>query len=528
MIRYIPFAIVFALCVWSLFIPLSGAAWLLLLAWPLLVLGAADLVQRRHSLYRNYPVVGHLRALAESVRPQIQQYFIESDIDGRPYDRQQRSLIYQRSKNEVETHPFGTERSVLRSGYEWVNHSMAPRAADHEPPRVRIGGSACQQAYDTALLNVSAMSFGSLSAAAIEALSRGAARGRFAHDTGEGAISPYHERGGADLIWELGTGYFGARARDGGFDAGAFKDKAALPQVKMIEVKLSQGAKPGHGGILPASKVTEEIARTRGIPVGEECVSPAYHRAFDTPRGLLEFVAQLRDLSGGKPVGFKLCIGHRWEFLAICKAMLDTGLRPDFIVIDGKEGGTGAAPVEFTDHVGTPLRDGLLFARNALVGCDLKADIRLGAAGKVASGFDMAVMMALGADWCNAARAFMFALGCLQSQHCHTNHCPVGIATQDPLRQKGLDITDKSVRVANYQAKTVRALLEITAAAGLEHPHELQPYHFFHRTSSRESELLSETYPLLQAGVLSSGDMDSQWQKLWARASADSFARISS
>ncbi|MFK7913476.1 MAG: FMN-binding glutamate synthase family protein [Pseudomonadales bacterium] len=525
MIRYIPFAIVVALCILSLLAPLAGSAWLLLLAWPLLAIGAADLLQQEHSLRRNYPVVGHLRMLAESIRPQVQQYFVESDIEGKPYDRQQRSLIYQRSKNAVETHPFGTERDVTRSGYEWVNHSMAPRAAAHEPPRVRIGESSAQP-YDSALLNVSAMSFGSLSAAAIEALSSGAAQGGFAHDTGEGAISPYHERGGADLIWELGTGYYGARSTDGGFDAGLFKDKAALPQVKMIEIKLSQGAKPGHGGILPAAKVTAEIAQTRGIPVGQECISPAYHRAFDTPRGLLQFVAQLRELSGGKPVGFKLCIGHRWEFMAICKAMLDTGIRPDFIVIDGKEGGTGAAPVEFTDHVGTPLRDGLLFARNALVGCDLKSDIRLGAAGKVATGFDMAVMMALGADWCNAARAFMFALGCLQSQHCHTNHCPVGIATQDPLRQKGLDVTSKAVRVAAYQAKTVQALQEITAAAGLEHPHELQPYHFFHRTSSRESVLLSETYPLLEPGALVAGDMDAAWQKIWARASADSFARV--
>ncbi len=521
MIRYLPFAGIVALALLTPWLPV----WLAVVVWPLLLIGVADLVQQRHSLLRNYPVIGHLRRLAESVRPQIHQYFVEGDTEGAPYDREQRTLIYQRAKSAIETHPFGTERDVMRSGYEWVNHAICPKPPAEHPPRVPVGGAQCTQPYETALLNISAMSFGSLSAAAIEALSRGAASGGFAHDTGEGAISPYHERGGADLIWELGTGYYGARAQDGGFDPGAFREKAQLPQVKMCEIKLSQGAKPGHGGILPAAKVSQEIASTRGIPVGESCVSPPYHRTFSTPRGLLEFVAQLRELSGGKPVGFKLCIGHRWEFLAICKAMLDTGIKPDFIVIDGKEGGTGAAPAEFTDHVGTPLRDGLLFARNALVGCGLKDDIRLVAGGKIATGFDMAITMALGADWCNAARAFMFALGCLQSQHCHTNHCPVGIATQDALRQKGLDVTEKSVRVATYQAKTVHALLEITAAAGLDHPHQLEPYHFFHRLTSRDSVLLSETYPFLKAGALLDGEVDANWQRMWQRASADNFVR---
>ncbi len=522
MIRYLPFVLIAVLCVASLWLP----PWVALISWPLLALGLWDLSQRSHSLHRNYPVIGHLREMAESIRPQMQQYFVESDTEGKPYDREQRSLIYQRAKNAVETHPFGTERDVHRSGYEWITHSIAPKPPAEEPPRVQIGGSECRQPYASALLNVSAMSFGSLSGAAIEALSRGAATGGFAHDTGEGAISPYHERGGADLIWELGTGYYGCRTQKGGFDAAAFKEKAALDQVKMIEIKLSQGAKPGHGGILPAAKVSAEIASTRGIPEGESCVSPPYHQAFSTPRGLLEFVAELRSLSAGKPVGFKLCIGHRWEFLGICKAMLDSGIRPDFIVIDGTEGGTGAAPVEFTDHVGMPLREGLLFARNALVGCDLSGDIRLGAAGKMVSGFDMAIAMALGADWCNAARAFMFALGCLQSQSCHTNHCPVGIATQDPRRQSALNVTDKAERVAAFQAKTVHALLEIAGAAGLDDPHQLQPYHFFHRTSSREAKLLSETYPFLEIGALRSGAGDEHWQKLWSRASADSFERM--
>ncbi|MEM1434926.1 MAG: FMN-binding glutamate synthase family protein [Pseudomonadota bacterium] len=499
--------------------------WTGLLSLPLLLLGCWDLLQQRHSLFRNYPIIGHLRILAESVRPMVYQYFVESDTEGKPFDREQRSLIYARAKNELSTHPFGTERDVTRTGYEWVNHSIAAKAPPATVPRVRIGGSACAQPYDSALLNISAMSFGSLSGAAIRALSTGAAQGGFAHDTGEGAISPYHLEGGADLIWELGTGYYGCRSADGGFDPDAFARKAELPAVRMIEVKLSQGAKPGHGGILPGAKVTAEIAATRGIPEGKDCLSPPYHRAFSTPIELLEFIAQLRTLASGKPVGFKLCVGHRWEFMAIVKAMLETDIKPDFIVIDGNEGGTGAAPVEFADHVGTPLRDGLLFARNALVGCNLKDEIRLGAAGKVAGGFDMAICMALGADWCNAARAFMFALGCLQSQSCHTNHCPVGVATQDPLRQRALHVTSKAARVARFQEQTVHALLEIVGAVGLEHPHELEPRHFFHRHSSRVSARLSESYPLLLPGALLDGsDLDTVWQRAWDLAQPHTFA----
>ncbi|MEM6710007.1 MAG: FMN-binding glutamate synthase family protein [Pseudomonadota bacterium] len=524
MLRYLPFAVVVGAVAALVLVP-SFPVWTAVFSVPLLALGLWDLLQRRHSLFRNYPLLGHIRILSESIRPMIHQYFVESDTDGRPFDREQRVLVYHRAHDQVASQPFGTERDTGRVGYEWINHSIAPKAPCAEVPRVRVGDR-CAQPYDTALLNISAMSFGSLSGAAIEALSKGARRGGFAHDTGEGAISPYHLNGGADLIWELGTGYYGCRTADGGFDPEAFAEKATLPNVRMIEVKLSQGAKPGHGGILPAAKVSEEIAATRGIPVGRECVSPPFHRTFDTPIGLLEFLSTLRELSGGKPVGFKLCIGHRWEFLSICKAMLDTGLRPDFIVIDGKEGGTGAAPAEFTDHVGTPLRDGLLFARNALVGCGLKDDVRLAAAGKVVSGFDMAICMALGADWCNAARAFMFALGCLQSQHCHNNKCPVGIATQDPLRQRGLDIEDKAQRVARFQEQTVHALLEITGAVGLDHPHELDPVHFFHRQSSRESSRLSETYPFLTPGSLLAGDVDEKWRDLWDASAAHSFARV--
>lgn len=502
-------------------------SWSALFIVPLALLGLWDFLQQRHSLFRNYPIIGHLRILAESIRPMVHQYFVESDTEGKPFDREQRSLIYARAKAEVSTHPFGTERDVTRNGYEWVNHSVAPRPPAAVAPRISVGGSECRQPYDTALLNISAMSFGSLSAAAIEALSAGARLGGFAQDTGEGAISPYHLAGGADLIWELGTGYYGCRSKDGAFDPGAFAEKAAQPTVKMIEIKLSQGAKPGHGGILPGAKVTAEIATTRGIPVGQDCLSPPYHQTFSTPLELLAFVAELRELSAGKPVGFKLCIGHRWEFVAICKAMLETGIRPDFIVIDGNEGGTGAAPVEFADSVGTPLRDGLLFARNALVGCNLKDEIRLAAAGKVVTGFDMAVCMALGADWCNAARAFMFALGCLQSQHCHTNRCPVGIATQDPWRQRGLDPEVKAVRVARFQEQTVHALLEIVGAVGLESPQQLMPAHFYRRHSSRESARLSESYPLLKPGVLLANDVDKNWRRIWKAAQAQSFAPVS-
>ena len=492
---------------------------------PLSALGLRDLFQTRHGLLRIYPLVGLFRYLAESIRPQVQQYFIEEDIAGRPFNRNERDVVYRRAKNVEDDEPFGTELDVYDDEYEWLNHSIAAFAADEVLPRARIGNAQCSQPYLASRFNISAMSFGSLGARAIEALNRGAAEGQFAHDTGEGAISPYHRFGG-DLIWEIGTGYFGCRDQDGQFDQGLFAEQASDPQVKMIEVKLSQGAKPGHGGVLPGAKVTPEIAKTRGVPVGQDCISPPAHSAFSSPTELLEFLATLRNLSEGKPVGFKLCIGHPWEFMAVCKAMLETGIRPDFIVVDGAEGGTGAAPPEFPAHVGTPLRDGLLFARNVLVGAGLKDDIALGASGKVVTGFRLASNLALGADWCNSARGFMFALGCLQSQRCHTGQCPTGITTHDPLRQRGLIVTDKAARVAQFHRHTIESCAALIGATGVSEPAQLTPEHLFRRKSAHRAETWRDIYPWLEPGeLLGSGELHARYREDWARARADQFAR---
>ncbi|MDB5660969.1 MAG: glutamate synthase [Cypionkella sp.] len=399
-------------------------------------LGVHDLLQTRHAILRNYPIIAHMRFLLEDIRPELRQYFFEGDKDGAPFPRDKRAIVYQRAKKDLDKRPFGTMYDVYQEQYEWLHHSIAPRpAAPIDAMRVNIGLG--PQAYSASLLNISAMSYGALSANAIRSLNRGAKAGGFFHDTGEGGVSPYHREFGGDLVWELGSGYFGARNMAGGFDATLFAEAAADPQIKMVELKLSQGAKPGHGGVLPAAKVTAEISAIRGVPMGQDCVSPASHSEFSTPIGLLEFVARMRELSGGKPAGFKLCIGHTWEFMAICKAMLETGITPDFIVIDGKEGGTGAAPLEFMDHVGMPLRDGLSFAHNALIGVGLRDKIKIGASGKITSAFDMATILALGADWCNAARGFMFAVGCIQAQSCHTGLCPTGVTSQDPIIRQG-------------------------------------------------------------------------------------------
>ncbi|OYW50974.1 MAG: FMN-binding glutamate synthase family protein [Rhodobacterales bacterium 12-65-15] len=432
--------------------------------------GLRDLTQTRHAVLRNYPVAAHLRFILESIRPEMRQYFFEGDKDGMPFARDKRAIVYQRAKQDLDKRPFGTQYDVYQEQYEWLHHSIAPKEAQpHDALRTLVGADS-RQPYSASLLNISAMSYGALSANAIRALNKGAKAGGFFHDTGEGGVSPYHREHGGDLVWELGSGYFGARAIDGGFDPAKFTDTATDPQIKMVELKLSQGAKPGHGGVLPAAKVTEEIARIRHVPMGQDCVSPASHAVFSTPVGLLEFVARMRDLSGGKPAGFKLCIGHPWEFMAICKAMVATGITPDFIVVDGKEGGTGAAPLEFMDHVGMPLRDGLSFVHNALIGIGVRERVRIGASGKITSAFDMARVMALGADWCNSARGFMFAVGCIQAQSCHTGECPTGVATQDPLRQRAIVVPDKAERVASYQRNTLHALAELVAAAGLTHP----------------------------------------------------------
>ncbi len=498
----------------------------------LLLLGVRDVRQRRHAVIRNYPVIGHIRYLLEFIRPEIRQYFIESDAEAVPFSRQQRSIVYQRAKDDPDKRPFGTQLDVGQVGYEWINHSLMPTTLPSHDFRVAIGngGSSCTQPYEASVFNISAMSFGSLSANAILALNGGAKKGGFAHDTGEGSVSVHHRVHGGDLIWEIASGYFGCRNDDGSFSADKFAATAADPQIKMIELKLSQGAKPGHGGMLPGPKVTAEIAAARGIAVGVDCVSPARHSAFSTPVEMLQFIERLRQLSGGKPTGFKLCIGHPWEWFAICKAMLETGLLPDFIVVDGTEGGTGAAPLEFTDHVGAPLQEGLLLVRTSLVGLNLRSRIRLGAAGKVVGAFDSARLMALGADWCNAARGFMFALGCIQAQSCHTGSCPTGVNTQDPLRQRALVVPDKMQRVYNYHQNTLHALQELVQAAGLQHPGDISASHIVRRISGSEVRLLSHLLPLVQPGALLDADAGrADWphnvfRLYWGMASAHSFA----
>jgi glutamate synthase domain-containing protein 2 len=469
----------------------------------LLGLGWRDVRQTRHSVLRNYPVIGHLRFLLEFIRPEIRQYFIEPDNEAAPFSRQQRSLVYQRAKGDPDKRPFGTQLDVHASGYEWMNHSMAPTALASHDFRVLIGGgTSCTQPYSASVFNISAMSFGALSANAILALNGGARRGNFAHDTGEGSISQHHRVHGGDLIWEIGSGYFGCRDDDGSFNAEKFAAAARDPQVKMIELKLSQGAKPGHGGVLPGPKVTAEIATARGVPVGVDCVSPASHGAFDSPLSMMSFIEELRQLSGGKPVGFKLCIGHPWEWFAIAKAMLESGLLPDFIVVDGAEGGTGAAPLEFTDHVGAPLQEGLLLVHNTLVGLGLRERIKIGCAGKVIGAFDIARMMALGADWCNAARGFMFALGCIQAQACHTGACPTGVTTQDPQRQKALVVPDKTERVYRFHQNTLKALQELVQAAGLAHPNRITAQHIVRRAADHEVKLLANALTFVKPGTL--------------------------
>jgi glutamate synthase domain-containing protein 2 len=486
------------------------------------LLGVWDLVQRRHSVLRNYPVIGHARFLLEKVRPELQQYFIERNFDGRPFDRDVRSIVYERAKGTAAEEPYGTEVDVYLPGHEFLVPSMAPRPVPEQPPRVRIGGPDCTQPYDMALYNVSAMSFGSLSSNAILALNGGAAAGGFAHDTGEGGMSEYHLRPGGDLVWEVGTGYFGCRTRDGDFDAGEFADKAAHPNVKCVSLKLSQGAKPGIGGVLPGAKVNAEIARVRDVPQGQTVISPPYHRVFSTPRELIRFVARMRELSGGKPAGFKLCVGSRRQFLAVCKAMIEEGTAPDFIIVDGAEGGTGAAPLEFADNVGTPLTEGLITVHNALVGAGLRDRIRIGASGKITTGSDLVKRLLQGADYGNAARAMMFAVGCIQAQRCHTNTCPVGVTTQDPRRARALDVGDKTERVRRLQEATVASALQIMAAMGVTDPAELGPHMLRRRVDPRTVCSYDELYEWLSPGRLLAEPPES-WAADWAAADPDRF-----
>ncbi|WP_158814405.1 FMN-binding glutamate synthase family protein [Methylocapsa sp. S129] len=487
------------------------------------LLGVRDLLQTHHSILRNYPISAHLRFLLEEIRPEIRQYFFESEKDGLPFPRDRRAVVYQRAKLALDKRPFGTQFDIYAPGYEWLQHSIAPRPVATESFRVSVGGPDCLRPYSISVLNISAMSFGSLSANAIRALNAGAKKGGFAHDTGEGGFSPYHKENGGDIIWEIGSGYFGCRNPDGSFNPDKFAEVAANDQIKMIEIKLSQGAKPGHGGVLPGAKVTAEIATIRGVEEGKDCLSPASHSAFSTPTEMMGFIAKLRRLSLGKPVGFKLCLGHSWEFLAICKAMLETKTYPDFIVVDGKEGGTGAAPLEFMDHLGMPMREGLVFVHNALVGIGARDRIRIGVAGKIITAFDIARAMALGADWCNSARGFMFSLGCIQSLSCHTDRCPTGVATQDPTRSRALVVPDKSERVHNFHRSTIHALAELTAAAGLDHPSDFHPVHFWRRINVREVTTFAEIYPSVEKGELVAGARDESLRKAWNMASVDSF-----
>jgi glutamate synthase domain-containing protein 2 len=499
------------------------ALWSLVVIVPLMLRGVADMLQTRQAVRRNFPLIGHFRYLLEQIRPEINQYFIESNSDGRPFSRNDRSVVYQRAKGELDTLPFGTQRDVYAAGYEWINHSLAPVHPDPSSSRVLVGGPACTQPYSASILNVSAMSYGSLSRNAVLALNAGAKAGGFAHNTGEGGLSPYHLEPGGDLIWQIGTGYFSCRTPEGRFSLDEFARRATLPNVKMIEVKLSQGAKPGHGGILPAAKLTPEIVEIRGVVPGQDVVSPPAHSAFTTPIGLLHFLQQLREGSGGKPVGFKLCVGKRHEFFGIVKAMLETGIVPDFITVDGAEGGTGAAPMEFSDSVGTPLNEGLSFVHKALVGAGVRDQIRLIASGKVNTGFQIATKVALGADLCNAARAMMFALGCIQALRCNTNHCPTGVATQDPELVRGLHVGDKATRVARFQRETVKSFLEVLGAAGLQHPGELKPWYVMRRVNSGDVRSYHDIYPPIESGALLTSSVNGSLGHAWKAARPDRF-----
>ncbi|WP_227271392.1 FMN-binding glutamate synthase family protein [Roseobacter weihaiensis] len=531
MLRFTTLAVVALMTLLCLVAAAIWGPWLLIpfVAFgALTLLGVHDLRQPDHSILRNYPVLGHMRFLFEGIRPEIRQYLIESDQDEEPFSRDARSLVYQRAKGQEDKRPFGTRMRVYDAGYAWVTHSVCPIHIEDTDFRVMIGGPACTQPYNASIYNISAMSFGSLSGNAIEALNKGAKMGGFAHDTGEGSVSRYHKTGGGDLIFQVASGYFGCRNGDGTFNPDKFRETASLDQIKMIEIKLSQGANPGHGGMLPASKISEEIAEARGIPMGVDCVSPAAHSAFSTPLEMMAFIAKLRELSGGKPVGFKLCIGHRREFMCMVKAMLETGVVPDFIVVDGTEGGTGAAPVEFTNHVGMPMVEGLAFVHNTLRGAGLRDQIKIGAAGKIVSAFDVARALALGADWCNSARGFMFAIGCIQAQACHTNHCPVGVATQDPVRARALDVGSKSHRVARYHRNTLKALGEMTGAAGLGQPGDFMPQHMMLRLGDKKMVEASDAFTYLPEGFLLNTEEESavlsDYRNRWNRADEKSFA----
>ncbi|MGD8581852.1 MAG: FMN-binding glutamate synthase family protein [Gammaproteobacteria bacterium] len=512
-------------CIASVALSYINTWWLLglLLFVPVVLLGLYDMIQTRWTILRNYPVAGRLRWLFYNLRPFLRAYVVEGDEEGKPYSYEARRLVYARANQSPDTHPFGSELDLDATEYTWLTHSIEPSDQPDISPRIDIGSSQCSQPYRASLLNVSAMSFGALSAAAVEALNKAAHIGDFYQDTGEGGISHYHLVHGGDLVWEIGSGYFGCRDNNGSFDEALFREQSLRDEVKMIEIKLSQGAKPGHGGVLPASKVSREIAEARKVPVGEDCISPRGHSTFSTPVELLEFAASLRDLSGGKPVGLKLCVGHIHEVMALMKAMLKTGIVLDFIVVDGAEGGSGAAPLEFSNHVGMPLKEGLVVVRNALVGAGLRDKVRLAASGKIYSATGLAECLAIGADWCNAARAFMFSIGCIQAQRCHTGTCPTGITTQDPRRQRGLVVDVQAQRAANFQARSLEALADIVAAVGLNHPGELRPHHLFQRVSVKQSLPLDRVWHFLAENELVDAAEETPYAHWWNAARADSF-----
>lgn len=497
--------------------------WLLIIVLPLTLLAASDVSQKQHTLLRNFPVLAHLRYIFEDVHTQIRQYFIEGDLEGNPFAREQREMVYQRAKGLPSLHPFGTIDDVYKPGYEWLNHSIVARWPQTEEMRIKVGSSQCSQPYSASRFNISAMSFGALSPTAIKALNTGAARGGFAHCTGEGGISRFHREPGGDLVWQLGTGYFGCRKADGSFDAELFGRQASDAQVKMVEVKLSQGAKPGGGGILPAAKVTRDIADARIVPMGHDVDSPPYHSAFSTPAEMLQWMQQLRELSGGKPVGFKLCLGSRRQFMAILKAIKETGILVDFITVDGGEGGTGAAPQELSDFLGTPLRDALIYVHNALVGLGLRKEIRVICSGKIISGADMAAKIAMGADMCNCARGMMLALGCIQARRCHTNTCPTGIATQDPWLYKGLEVGDKGARVYQFHKSTIEHFQWVLAAAGMETADELTPDELNRRLSFNEVKNYQELFEYLDVNSILEETAPQDYMRAWQDARADSF-----
>ena len=513
-----------AILVWAYY--WINALFAFVLVGPIIILGVRDMIQKQQAIRRNFPLLGRLRYVFEDMRPKIQQYFVESDTDGTPINRNERSVIYQRAKKQIDTIPFGTQLNVYAEGYEWMTHSINPldhNKLDHNP-RVRVGNKDCKQPYDVSVLNISAMSFGSLSGNAIEALNAGAKIGGFAHNTGEGGLSPYHLKHGGDIIWQIGTGYFGARDEQGNFSPDAFQKNAQRPEVKMIEIKLSQGAKPGHGGILPAKKNTPEIAAIRLVKPGTTVFSPPFHSAFNSPLGLIQFVKQLRELSGGKPVGFKLCIGRKSEFLGICKAMVQLNTYPDFITIDGGEGGTGAAPPEFSNSVGMPLLDAIAFTDDALRGFGIREHIKIDASGKILTGFHIMRAMSLGADFTNCARAMMMAIGCIQALECNKNTCPTGVATQDPYFSKGLVVEDKKQRVANYHKNTVGSFVELLSCAGIDHPDKINRTHVYRRVFMNMVKTYEEIYPSIPKGsLLDHGDSPIEFDSYLGQASAESF-----